>query len=188
MSRMVSNNNESRRPNRRRIVDLVSTSTAAAIIFISVALLSTTHPSAYALVAPSASPQHRPLLRIRPPSPFDRSSPTFHLPIKPEPRGDRTVRRYIDERIGADECIGVDAKLVFHPVESTTPSPASPPLLLRLFRALCALRAQVKTIKKNDRQLYFNFVENQSLYTNLETESTLPTGFVEASKERTNRK
>jgi len=176
---MVSNNNERRRPNLRRIVDLISASTAAAIIFVSIALFSTASPSAHALVAPSASPQHCPLRRI-PPSPIDRKSPTFHIPTKPERRGDRTSRRYIDERIGAAECIDVDAELAIHPVESTAPLPASSPCrpLPRLFRACCALRAQSKTIKANDRQLYFNFVENNSLFPNLKTGSTLPTGLI----------
>jgi len=172
---MVSNNNERRRPNRRRIVELVSTSTAAAIIFASIVLFSTAHPSVHALVAPSASPQHRSLRRTHP-SPIVRSSPTFHIPTKPEPRADCTVRRYIDERIGADKCIDVDAKPAFHPVGSTGPPPASPPRhpILRLFRAGCTLRVQVKTIKKRDRQLYFNFVENYSLSAKRKTGSTLP--------------
>jgi len=178
-SRMVSNNNERRYPNRRRIVALVSPSTAAAIILVFITLFSTAHPSAHALVAPSASPQHRSLRRI-PPSPFDRSSPTFHIPTKPEPRGDRTVRCYIDEWTGAAECIDVGAELAIHPVELTAPPPVSPPRhpILRLFHAGSTLRAQVKTIKKNDRQLYFNFVVNKSLDANLMTGSTKPTGLV----------
>merc|ERR1719356_1728994 len=166
---VVSSSNKRRNPGRRRTVhDLVSTSTTAAVIFSSIVLLSRAHPSVHALITPSTMPQNRPLRHKTPSSPIDRTSRTFSIPTKSGPWTDHTVLGYIDERISVDEWI---ESTILPPV----PTPNRP--LRRFFRACCELKAQVKTIKKRDRQLYFEFVESQQLLdaNDVKTESILQT-------------